>query len=401
MKNKPELLSPVSDFTSLTASIKSGCNAIYFGVKELNMRITANNFTLNELKKVVDICHKNKVKAYLTLNTIIYNNELNKIKKILKTAKKAKIDAIICWDFSVIQEVKKLKLPFHISTQASVSNIESAKFYKNLGAERIILARELSLEQIKEIKKKSNIQVECFIHGAMCVALSGRCFTSQFVFGRSANRGDCLQPCRRNYIVKDKRIGYELGLENDAVLSPKDLCTLPFIEKLIEAGIDAFKIEGRARSPDYVSVVTRVYRKAIDAYFENKLTNNFKQALISELKTVYNRDFSSGFYLGKPINEFTSPDNQAIRKKVLIGIVKNYYKNINVAEIKLLTKDLKINDLIMIQGPTTGVIEQKVNSIEINDKKVDIAKKGAIIGIKFDNIVRKNDKVFLINKLFK
>ncbi|MFA5176276.1 MAG: peptidase U32 family protein [Candidatus Nanoarchaeia archaeon] len=396
MKNKPELLSPVSDFTSLTSAIKSGCNAIYFGVKELNMRITANNFKLNELKKVVDICHKNKVKAYLTLNTIIYNNELNKIKKILKTAKKAKIDAIICWDFSVIQEVKKLKLPFHISTQASVSNIESAKFYKSLGAERIILARELSLEQIKEIKKKVNIQVECFIHGAMCVALSGRCFTSQFVFGRSANRGDCLQPCRRNYIVKDKRIGYELELENDAVLSPKDLCTLPFIEKLIESGINSFKIEGRARSPDYVSTVTKVYRKAIDAYFENKLTNNLKQELISELKIVYNRDFSSGFYLGKPINEFTSPDNQATRKKVQIGIIKNYYKNINVAEIKLLTRDLKLNDLIMIQGPTTGVIEQKVNSMELNNKKIDIGKKGTIIGIKINNLVRKNDKVFLI-----
>jgi len=200
-RNKPELLSPVSDFTSLTAAINSGCDAVYFGVKDLNMRITAKNFKLSEIKKVIDICRKNNIRAYLTLNTIVYDNELKYIKKIIQKAKD--VDAIICWDPSVINECRKQKIPIHISTQASVSNSKSAKFYKKLGAERIILARELSLEQIKKIKKDANIKVECFIHGAMCVSISGRCFLSQFIFNKSANRGDCLQPCRREYLIKD------------------------------------------------------------------------------------------------------------------------------------------------------------------------------------------------------
>ncbi|MBU0930280.1 MAG: U32 family peptidase [Nanoarchaeota archaeon] len=400
MKKIPELLSPVFDFTSLTAAINAGCNAVYFGIKELNMRITAKNFKLNEIKKVVDICHKNNIKAYLTLNTIIYDSELKKLKKIINEAKKAKIDAIICWDFSVINEARKKGIPIHISTQSSVSNSESARFYKKLGAERIVLARELSLEQIKKIKKEVKIDIECFIHGAMCVSVSGRCFTSQFLFGKSANRGDCIQPCRRSYLVKDEE-GCELKLENNYVLSPKDLCTLAFIDKLIEAGIDSFKIEGRARSPEYVSVVTKCYRDAIDAYFKNKLINELKKELIKKLKTVYNRDFSSGFYMGKPINEFTGSESKATRKKTFIGIVKNYYKNIKVAEIKIQSHSIKLNDILMFQGPTTGVYEQKIDSMEINHKKVNSVEKGNEVGIKVKNIVRKNDRVFLIKKIFK
>jgi len=400
MKKIPELLSPVFDFTSLTAAINAGCNAVYFGIKELNMRITAKNFKLNEIKKVVDICHKNNIKAYLTLNTIIYDSELKKLKKIINEAKKAKIDAIICWDFSVINEARKKGIPIHISTQSSVSNSESARFYKKLGAERIVLARELSLEQIKKIKKEVKIDIECFIHGAMCVSVSGRCFTSQFLFGKSANRGDCIQPCRRSYLVKDEE-GCELKLENNYVLSPKDLCTLAFIDKLIEAGIDSFKIEGRARSPEYVSVVTKCYRDAIDAYFKNKLINELKKELIKKLKTVYNRDFSSGFYMGKPINEFTGSESKATRKKTFIGIVKNYYKNIKVAEIKIQSHSIKLNDILMFQGPTTGVYEQKIDSMEINHKKVNSVEKGNEVGIKVKNIVRKNDRIFLIKKIFK
>lgn len=398
----PELLSPVSDFVSLHAAIHAGADAIYFGIKNLNMRITAKNFELKDIKKVTEICKKNKVKAYLTLNTIIYNEEITKIKQILKEAKKAKIDAIICWDLAVINECKKLKIPFHISTQASISNIEAAKFYKSLGAERIVLARELNLEQIKQIKKQVKIEIETFIHGAMCVSISGRCFLSQFTFGKSANRGNCLQPCRRTYTIKDLEENFEYDLENtdktntNNILSPSDLCTLPFIEKLMDAKIDTFKIEGRSRSPEYIGTVTKVYRTAIDAYKNNSLTAELKQTLLKKLGEVYNRNFGKGFYLGKPIDEWSQSESKATKKKIYIGFVKNFYPKVNVAEIALQAESLKLGDTIMFQGETTGVVEQIVTSIQINKKSIEIIKKGNDIGIKTNSLVRRNDKVYKI-----
>src|SRR3989338_11355085 len=267
----PALIAPAGNWPMLMAAIKARADAVYFGVKQMNMRMTANNFELSELKKVVSECHKNKVKAYLTLNTIIYDDEIEKLRKILTEAKKAKIDAVIAWDFSVLKEANKLKIPIHLSTQASVSNYESVEYYyKKFNAERITLARELSLEQIKNIIKKIKqnklkLKIETFIHGAMCVSISGRCFLSQEIFNKSANRGECLQPCRRKYIVYEPEDKYKLALGENYIMSPKDLCALPFIDKLIEAGINAFKIEGRNRSPEYVKTVTEVYRKAIDA----------------------------------------------------------------------------------------------------------------------------------------
>jgi putative protease len=274
---KPELLSPVQDFVSLKAAIRAGADSVYFGAKGLNMRIGAKNFELSDVKKIIQICHKNKVKAYFTLNSIIYDDEIDKIKKILKTLKKEKIDAIICWDYSVIAECEKLKLPIHLSTQASISNFEALKTitkrFKNI--ESVNLARELSLSQIKDIikkikKEKIKVDIEVFIHGAMCVSVSGRCFLSQEVFGKSANRGECLQPCRRKYLIKDIEEKHEFELGEDYVMSPKDLCALPFLDKLVDAGINTFKIEGRNRSPEYVKVVTEVYREAIDAVMEDK-----------------------------------------------------------------------------------------------------------------------------------
>ncbi len=393
---KPELLSPVSDFTSLNAAIQSGADAVYFGLKKLNMRATAKNFKTTELKKVTEICHKNKVRAFLTLNTIIYDNEINELKKILKLVKQAKVDAIICWDPSVIKEAKKLNLEIHLSTQASVSNTESAKFYKSFGVKRIVLARELSLEQIKKIKKQSKIEVECFIHGAMCVSISGRCFLSQFTFGRSANRGDCLQPCRRTYTIQDNEENFKYNLKNNNILSPSDLCTLEFIEKLIEAKIDAFKIEGRARSPEYVATVTKVYRTAIDAYFKKQLTKELKQNLLIQLKEVYNRGFGKGFYLGKPINELVSSDSKSTKKKIYTGYILNYYSKPQVAEILLEAGNLKLGDKIIIQGATTGSIEQTITSMQINHKEIQSVTKGQRLGLKTNNLVRRNDKIYLI-----
>ncbi|MCK4520932.1 MAG: U32 family peptidase, partial [Nanoarchaeota archaeon] len=295
-------------------------------------------------------------------------------------------------------ECKKLKLKIILSTQASVSNSKAAEFFYGLGVKRITLARECSLEQIKAIKRKlPKLEIETFIHGAMCVSVSGRCFLSQEIFGKSANRGDCLQPCRRKYLIKDVEEGHELELGEEYVLSPKDLCCVDFIEKLIEAKIDSFKIEGRARSPEYVKVVTEAYREAIDAYHNKRLTNNLKKKLKEKLKTVYNRGFSSGFYLGKPLNEFTrSYGSKATKKKVYLGKVKNYFKKIKVAEIKLEAGNIKLKDMIMIQGPTTGIAEQEVNSIELNHKKIRSAKKGQSIAVKTDKLARENDNVYLI-----
>ncbi len=395
---KPELLAPVSNHVMLAAAIESGADSVYFGLKELNMRITANNFELSELAKVVKKCHDNEVRAYLTVNTIIYEAELDKLKKIIKEAKKANVDAIIAWDMSVVKMALDEGIETHLSTQASVSNSESAKFYKDLGIKRIILARECTLDQIKEIKQKSRVEIETFVHGAMCVSVSGRCFLSQNIFSRSANRGDCLQPCRRKYIIKDPEEDHELVLGEDYVLSPKDMSVMPIIDELIESGIGCFKIEGRNRSPEYVKVVTKAYREAIDLYSEGRLDESKKQELVESLKTVYNRDLSLGFFKGRPAElDFTDVyGSKSTKKKQYIGLVKNYYQKIEVAEIKVETGKLEVGDEMMIQGPTTGVFQQKIDSIEINHKKVDSAVKGDRAAIKTEKIVRPNDKVFLI-----
>ncbi len=391
-----ELLSPVADRIMLKAAIDAGANSVYFGLKNLNMRATAANFSLEELPEIVKQCHASKVKAFLTLNTIIYNNELEEIKKIIKSAKEAGVDAIICWDLAVIQECKKQKIPFHVSTQASIANSESAKFYKQLGAERIVLARECTLEQIKEIKKNADVEIETFVHGAMCVSVSGRCFMSHHIFKKSANRGECLQPCRREYKIVDEE-NNELIIGNDYVLSPKDLCALPFIDKLIEAGITAFKIEGRARSPEYVKTVTECYRQAIDAHKEGKFTKELAEKLVEKLKTVYNRGFSTGFYLGMPTGEdFTDAHGtKATQVKQYIGYVIDFYKKQGVAAIKLEAGGLKVGDRIMIQGQKTGVQEQTVESMEISNKPVKEAGKG-LVGLKLNFEARENDPVFLI-----
>ncbi|MFC1728667.1 peptidase U32 family protein [Nanoarchaeota archaeon] len=392
-----ELLAPVSNWPMLRAAIQSGANAIYFGIKQLNMRITANNFELSELKKIVSECHKNKVKAYLTLNTIVYEDELSKLKKILQEAKKAKIDAIICWDHSVILLCKELKIPFHISTQASVSNSRAAEYYKKLGAKRIVLARECSLEQIKEIKNKVKIEIETFVHGAMCVSVSGRCLTSQFLYGKSANRGDCLQPCRREYSVKDLETGFDLKLKNNFIMSPKDLCALPFLDKLVKV-VDSLKIEGRVKPSEYVSTVVSVYREALDKIKKKSFDKKFINSSLKKLKTVFNRDFSSGFFLGKPIDEWTDQyGGKSEEKKQFIGLVKKFYKKIKVAEIIIQTGKLKTDDQIMIEGKTTGVLKQKIKSMEKKHKKIKSGKKGELIAIKLNKEVKTNDKVFLIS----
>ncbi len=389
---KIELLAPAGDFPSLISAINAGADAIYFGIKDFNMRARAKNFKISDLPKIKKLCEKKgkKVKRYLTLNTIIYNNELKKIEKIIKKVKPY-IHAIICSDISVMLLCKKYKIPFHISTQCSISNTETAKFYKKLGAERIVLARELNLKQIKEISKI--IDVETFIHGAMCISISGRCLISQFCFNQSANRGKCIQPCRRPYSVyylKDNQKN-ELKIDNKFVLSPKDLCTLPFIERLKKAGITAFKIEGRNKEPEYIDMVVRTYRKAID----KKLTKKEIRKSLEELNKVYNKGFSSGFYLKSPTSDdfSTSEHSSATQSKKFIGKITKFYPKINVGLLYLNNGPLKIKDEILIIGKTTGLLKHKIESMEINHKKVKIAKKGENAGIKLP-FCRKNDKIY-------
>ena len=390
MKQHFELLAPAGDFSMLSAAVNAGANAVYFGLQEFSMRTAAKNFTIKDLDEIAKICKPKKVKRYLTLNTIIYNEELKKVEETIKKVK-GKIDAVICWDASVIRFCKKYKIPFFISTQASVSNVESAKFYKGLGAKRIILARELNLKQIKEISKV--IQIECFIHGAMCVAVSGRCFTSQFLFKKSANRGECLHPCRRSYIVKDEE-GNELKVDNNQIFSAKDLCTLPFIEDMKKAGITAFKIEGRNRDARYVDKVVKIYRKALD----KKLNKKEIEEGIKELEKIYNKGFSSGFYIKMPTSDDFSKtqSNASAERKHFVGKVTHYFDKANVAAIKLVS-DLKVGDNIVVIGNSTGIVSSKVDYMEIKNKSVEKAGKGQEVGIKLPT-VRKNDEVYAILK---
>ncbi len=391
-KSKYELLAPAGDFAMLVSAINAGADAVYFGLKEFSMRANARNFTIKDLNKIEKICAPKSIKQYLTINTIIYDNELKQLENTIKKIK-GKVDAIICWDPSVIELCRKYKIPFHISTQASVANSNSAKFYKKIGAEKVVLARELNLKQIKQISKI--VDVECFIHGAMCVAESGRCFMSQHLFNRSANRGQCIHPCRRTYLIKDLQEGYELKLENNKVMSAKDLCTLPFIDKLKKAGIKSFKIEGRNRDPRYVDAVVRAYRKALD----KNLTKQEIQEGLEDLKKVYNRKFSTGFYLGVPTSDdFTDIEHSAAtEKKHFIGKIIHFYPKLNVGTISLVSQ-IKLGDNIAAIGNTTGIEKFKVDNIEIKQKKVSSAKKGQEIAIKFPSRVRKNDQVYLIKK---
>jgi putative protease len=372
------------------------------------MRAGAKNFTVKDLPKIVKIAHKNKVKVYLAINIIIYENEIKKVTDVLKKVKAAKVDAIICWDHSIIQIAKKLKIEVHLSTQASIANSEAAEFYRKLGATRVVLARECSLEQIKEIKKHTKAEIEIFIHGAMCVSMSGRCFMSQFLCGKSANRGECTQPCRRKYIIKQVDGGKELELGENYVMSPKDLCTIEFIEKILDSGVDCLKIEGRNRSPEYVATVTKAYRTAIDFYYSHKKHDkkfyaeftHLKKILLEKLATVYHRGESSGFFLGKPINEWVQGHgSQATQKKAHVGKVLKYFKKIGVVEVLIQNTKIKIGDNILFQGPTTGSVEAVIVSLENNHKQVKDAKKGEKIAIKIDSLVRENDEVYVMQKV--
>jgi putative protease len=330
----------------------------------------------------------------------MYEDEKEKIDRILKEAKEAGVDSIILWDLGILQLAKKNGFSITLSTQASISNSLSANFFRDLGVNKVVLARECTLEQIKQIKENTGMEIEVFVHGAMCMAISGRCFLSEYMYGNSANRGKCLQPCRREYIIIDPETKKELKIGNNYIMSPKDLNTIPIIDMILDTGVDSLKIEGRGRSPEYVYTTTKAYRTAIDAYHSGRLTKNLKENLIKDLKKVYNKGFSTGFYLGVPLNEWAnSYGSKATQRKTYIGDIGKFYKKINVAEIKVKANSFKVGDKIMIQGKTTGVRELTAKSIQFNHKNIEVAEKGKNVALMLGFEARPKDKVFKITEI--
>ena len=409
MKNSIEIMAPAGNFESLMAAIKSGANSVYFGVEQLNMRArAANNFVISDLDKIVNICKENNVKTYLTLNTILYDHDIILMRKICDDEKMSCINAVICSDIAAISYANSINLEVHISTQVNVSNLETVKFYSKF-AGVIVLARELTIKQIKDICygiKKENImghngkliEIEIFAHGALCVAISGKCYMSLAVYNSSANRGACLQNCRRSYHVTDEETGDELIIDNKYIMSPKDLCTIGFIDKIIDSGISVLKIEGRGRPPEYVYTVVKCYKEAIDSYY-NKTYNQEKiDKWTKELESVFNRGFwHGGYYLGKKLGEWSgSYGSKAKKEKSFIGIVKNYFEKPKIGEFILQSGELNLGDEIIITGPTTGVIITKIESIFCEGKNIDNAIKGDSITIPINEKIRKNDKLFLV-----
>jgi len=406
MNRKVELMAPLKNLKSLNA-ILNKTDAVYFGIESLNMRMYSDNFKLDDLNDIVKICHDNNIRAYLTTNVIIYDYEFELLDKILDKAVNAEIDAVIIHDIGAIELAKEKGLKFHISTQANISNYRTAQFYESLGAERLILARELSLDQIKEVKSNlKTSQIEVFVHGAQCTSISGRCYFSAEVCGSqdySANRGKCVQPCRRRWKVQDDQ-NNEFLYDGVFFINAKDLCMIEHLPKLIEANIDAFKIEGRMRGPIYIEETVSCYNEAIDAYYDNSFSEEKVNQWLNRLKKVYNRDFSTGFYFGLPKGseiEREREGNVSDFKKIEIGKVLSYYPEKKAAKILLTSGKLKLNDEIYIIGTHTSTyLRQKIRSLQIKQKKnlteTPLATKGKniSIGILVDNPVKKNDKIF-------
>lgn len=395
-------MAPVGSFAALTAAIKAGADSVYFGVQQLNMRArSAANFSLEDLREIADTCNKAGVNSYLTINTVLYDHDLSLMRAIIDTAKEANVTAIIAQDMAAIQYANKIGVTVHISTQLSISNYEGVKFYSQF-ADTIVLAREVDLDCIAAICKRIEeddlrgpagelVKIEIFMHGALCIAQSGRCQMSLLQSNTSAQRGACLHECRKQYEVKDLETGHELRIRDHYIMSPKDLCCLPFLDKLIDSGVAVLKIEGRGRSPQYVDVVTRVYKEARDAIFEGKFTGKKKEEWMEELRTVYNRDFCDGYYLGKPLPEWSGySKNRSTDERIFVGRVTHYFPKPGVAEISVDAQKFEKGDHLVIMGKTTGVMHVEVEEVRHDEHR--------IVTIPVPGRVRLSDKVYLITK---
>jgi putative protease len=403
-----ELMAPVGSYESLMAAIQGGANSIYFGIEQLNMRArSSNNFTKDDLREIVKICKENEVKTYLTVNTVLYDNEMNLMHEVIDSAKENGVTAVIAADVAAILYARSIGVEVHISTQCNITNIESVKFYSQF-ADVVVLARELNLDQVANIyhqivqqdirgPKGELVQIEMFAHGALCMAVSGKCYLSLHEKSSSANRGACMQTCRKAYIVTEKETGNELEIDNQYIMSPKDLCTIGFVNKLIDAGVRILKFEGRARSPEYVKTVLSCYNEAVDAYLDGSYGEDKIAVWKEELSTVFNRGFWDGYYMGQKIGEWSSEyGNRATKRKMLIGKGTNYFNKIKVAEFLLESQELCVGDKILITGPTTGVVETIIEEIRVDLKPVEKAVKGDSFSIILDTVIRRSDKLYKI-----
>ncbi len=400
-------MAPAGNFESLMGAIQGGADSIYFGVGELNMRShSANNFKPDDIKKIVEICNEHNVRTYLTLNIVIYNADIEPMKQALRYAKEAGVTAVIASDMAVIMYAREIGVEVHISTQLNVSNFEAVKFYSQF-ADVMVLSRELTLPQVKEISEGIEreqikgpggelVQLEMFCHGALCMAISGKCYLSLHEYNASANRGSCYQLCRRGYKVTDLETGNELEIDNKYIMSPKDLCTIEFIDKMADAGVSVFKIEGRARSAEYVKKASHAYKTAITAVENGFFSQEMASSLKAELSEVFNRGFWDGYYQGARLGQWSEVyGSKATKKKVYIGKITNYFSNIGVAEVLIESSELCKGDNVLIIGPSTGVIELKVNEIRVDLKETDKAIKGEYCSIPVAEKLRRSDKLYL------
>ena len=399
-------MAPVGSYESLAAAIQGGADSIYFGIEGLNMRSrSSNNFTIEDLHNIARICRENNLKSYLTVNTVIYNYDMALMRKIVDAAKEADLSAVIAADVSVLMYARSIGVEVHLSTQLNITNTESLRFYAQY-ADVVVLARELNLEQVAVIHKDiveqqikgpggELIQIEMFAHGALCMAVSGKCYLSLHEKNLSANRGECNQICRRGYTVKDKTSDIELEIDNEYIMSPKDLKTIHFINKMMDAGVRVFKIEGRARGPEYVRIVTSCYSEAVESYCNDTFTGEKIERWNEKLSTVFNRGFWDGYYLGQRLGEWTHRyGSGAAKRKVYVGKAVKHFGNLGVTEFLVETQSVKQGDELLITGPTTGALFLTADDIRVDMATVPEAFKGDHFSIKVNEKIRPNDQLY-------
>lgn len=405
-ERKMELMAPAGSFEALSAAAKAGADSVYFGVEQLNMRTkSTHNFTLDDLPEIVRVCNENGMKSYLTLNTIVYDHDINLMKRIVDACNEVGVTAVIASDHAVMNYAKKIGVPIHISTQSNITNIDTVEFYAAY-ADVMVLSRELSLMQVelinKEIKRREIIgpsgdlvRTEIFGHGALCMAVSGKCYLSLHSNFSSANRGACVQNCRRSYIVTDKEEGIEFEVDNEYIMSAADLCTIDFLDKVSAAGVSVLKIEGRGRSADYVYTTTKCYREAIDAIDDGTYGAHLFESWKERLSTVFNRGFWDGYYLGRKMGEWSdNPGSKATKRKVYLGKGMKYYEMAGIGEFLIEAQSVKVGDELLITGPTTGVIETVLSSMRVDDEPVEQVKRGVTITFPLNEKIRPSDKLY-------
>lgn len=401
-----EIMAPVGSYESLSAAIQGGADSIYFGIEGLNMRArSSNNFTIDDLHEIVRICNEHHIKSYLTVNTVIYDDDLALMRRIIDAAKEAGLSAIIASDVAAMTYACSIGVEVHLSTQLNISNVEALRFYARF-ADVVVLARELNMEQVAGIYRAiceehitgpsgKPVRIEMFCHGALCMAVSGKCYLSLHEMNASANRGACMQICRRSYVVQDKETGEELEIDNKYIMSPKDLKTIHFLNKMIDSGVRVFKIEGRARGAEYVRTVVSCYSEAVSAYLDGTFADGKIEEWNTRLATVFNRGFWNGYYLGQRLGEWTHRyGSSATKTKVLIGKGIKYFSKLGVAEFQIESGSLRVGDEILVTGPTTGAVTQVVEEIRVDLKPVEEAKKGDRFSIKMSEKIRPSDKLF-------